>query len=126
MIHLDTNFLIASLRPQTPESGRVGTWLGEGAVVRLSVIVWAEFLCGPVTPQQRAMAGAIFSDPVPLVAEDAVRAAEMFNATGRRRGSLADCLIAATCLRMGAVLATNNVQDFERFASLGLNVITAA
>jgi hypothetical protein len=46
MIHLDTNFLIASLRPQTPESERVSIWLGEGAVVRLSVIFGRSFFAG--------------------------------------------------------------------------------
>jgi predicted nucleic acid-binding protein len=54
MIHLDTNFLIASLTPATAEGRRVSKWLGAGETVGLSVIAWAEFLCGPVTPQQTA------------------------------------------------------------------------
>src|SRR5665647_3072173 len=99
MIHLDTNFLLASLMPSTPESRQVSQWLGAGETVSLSVIAWAEFLCGPVTPQQTALATAAFPDPVALIPQDAALAAELFNATGRRRGSLADCLIAATCLR---------------------------
>lgn len=126
MIHLDTNFLIASLTPATAEGRRVSQWLGEGEIVGLSVIAWAEFLCGPVTPQQTALATAAFPDPVALIPDDATRAAELFNATGRRRGSLADCLIAATCLRLGASIATNNTQDFQRFAPMGLCVISLA
>ena len=58
MIHLDTNYLIASLTPSTVESRHVAQWLGAGEIVGLSVIAWAEFLCGPVTPQQMALATA--------------------------------------------------------------------
>jgi predicted nucleic acid-binding protein len=126
MIHLDTSFLIASLTPGTPENQRVSAWLAAGEHVALSVIAWAEFLCGPVTPQQTALAVAAFPDPAALLREDAARAAELFNATGRRRGSLADCLIAATCLRLGASIATNNLDDFQRFEAMGLRVLPAS
>ena len=124
MTHLDTNFLIASMVPASAESRRVSQWLGAGETLGLSVIAWAEFLCGPVSLQQTALAAAAFPDPVPLVREDAARAADLFNATGRRRGSLADCLIAATCLRLGASVATSNLQDFQRFTPMGLRVIS--
>lgn len=125
MIHLDRNVLIASLMPSSAESRQVSGWLGTGAAVGVNVIVWAEFLCGPVTPQQAALAAAAFPDPVALIPQGAVRAADLFNATGRRRGSLADCLIAATCLRLNVSIATNNVQDFQRFAPMGLRVISS-
>ena len=123
MIHLDTNFLIASLASATAESQQVAAWISAGETVGLSVIAWAEFLCGPVSPQQAALAVAVFADPVDLTAQDAAKAADLFNATGRRRGSLADCLIAATCLRLGALIATHNKQDFQRFAPMGLQII---
>jgi len=124
MIHLDTSFLIAGLTPATLESRRVSQWLTAGETVSLSVIAWAEFLCGPVTAQQTALATAAFPEPVALTLQDASRAAELFNATGRRRGSLADCLIAATCLRLDASIATNNAQDFQRFVPMGLRLIS--
>jgi hypothetical protein len=38
MIHLDTNFLIASLTPLTAESRQVSQWLEAGETVGLSVI----------------------------------------------------------------------------------------
>ena len=126
MIHLDTNFLIASLTPASAESRQVSQWLEAGEPVGLSVIAWAEFLCGPVTPRQTALAAGAFPDPVALIPEDAARAANLFNATGRRRGSLADCLIAATCLRLGASIATNNAQDVRRFTPMGLRVTSSA
>ena len=48
-------------------------WLSAGEHVALSVIAWAEFLCGPVTPQQTALALAAFPDPAALLPEDAAR-----------------------------------------------------
>ena len=123
MIHLDTSFLIASLTPASAESRQISQWLLAEESVGLCVIAWAEFLCGPVTPRQTALAASVFHDPVALIAEDAALAANLFNATGRRRGSLADCLIAATCLRLGASIATNNTEDFQRFTPMGLRVI---
>ena len=126
MIHLDTNFLVASLTPGTPQNQRVSEWLAAGEHVALSVIAWAEFLCGPVTPAHAALAAVAFPDTIALLREDAARAAELFNATGRRRGSLADCMIAATCLRLGAVIATDNIDDFRRFEPMGLRVLSVA
>ncbi len=61
--------------------------------------------------------------PVPLMPADAVKAAELFNLAGRRRGSLADCLIAAAALRAGAAVATENRADFAPFAAAGVRVV---
>jgi predicted nucleic acid-binding protein len=122
MIHLDTNFLILALVPGTDQDRRLRGWLVDGERVSLSVIAWAEFLCGPVAPEQARLAQVLFPDPQPLTPADASRAAELFNASGRRRGSLADCLIAATCMRVGAALATENPADFRPLEPLGLRL----
>jgi predicted nucleic acid-binding protein len=87
------------------------------------MMVWAEFLCGPVNDEEMQVAAALTKEPEPILVEDAVRGAKLFNATGRRRGSLADCLIAATCLRLGARLATDNLDDFVRFQPMGLHLV---
>ena len=122
MILLDTNFLIMSLLPGTPQDRQLRQWLAANEHVQTSVIVWAEFLCGPLTAEQSVLAQMLFPHPEPLVPADAERAAELFNGTGRRRGSLADCLIAATSMRLDALLVSGNQVDFRRFEPMGLRV----
>jgi predicted nucleic acid-binding protein len=52
----------------------------------------------------------------------AERAAHLFNDTGRRRGSLLDCLVAAAAIAAGAELATANPRAVERFRGAGLDL----
>ena len=122
MIFLDTNFLIAALVPHKAEDVRLRAWIADEESLVINTVVWAEFLCGPITVESAGLAAALFPNPEPLLVEDAARGAELFNATGRRRGSLADCLIAATCLRLGAAIATLNVSDLNAFKPMGLRL----
>ncbi|MBI4025667.1 MAG: hypothetical protein HY360_11855 [Verrucomicrobia bacterium] len=62
----------------------------------------------------------MFPDPKPFLFPDAVKAAELFNLTGRRSRSLADCMISAVAIRRGATLATINIADFQSFQQHGL------
>jgi len=91
----------------------------------MSLIAWAEFLCGPVETNDVDLAARIIQDRVPFVDEDAGVAARLFNLSGRRRGSLIDCMIAAVALRAGASLATTNPEDFRRLESAGLEVVAS-
>ena len=43
-------------------------------------------------------------------------------AGGTPQGSLADCMVAASAIRAGAMLATANARDFRRFTSAGLSL----
>ena len=99
------------------------TWITAGERLRCSAIAWAEFLCGPLTAADLVDVAALVGTPEPVTEADAVKAAELFNTAGRRRGSLADCLIAAVALRSGAAVATENRADFAPFAAAGVRVV---
>jgi len=120
IIHLDTSFLIRALVAGSGEAGELRGWLAGGAEVGISTVGWTEFLCGPLDLRQLAFATTITGEPVPFLAEDALHSAELFNQTGRRRGSLLDCMIAAVAIRTNASLATSNRADFQRFQGLRL------
>lgn len=72
---------------------------------------WAEFLCGPLEVEDVDLANRIVGEPLTLLGDDARLTARLFN-LARRRGSLVDCMIAATAVRAGAALATRNPADF--------------
>lgn len=120
MIHLDTNFLIQALLAGSPAEAKLQAWLTAGENLGISTIAWSEFLCGPLTPQDEALAQLLLAAPEPFLAVDARGAATLFNATGRRSRTLADCQIAAIALRSGARVATGNVPDFTPFQNHGL------
>jgi predicted nucleic acid-binding protein len=120
MINLDTNFLIQGLVPNSAAEAKLQTWRRDGEALGISSISWSEFLCGPLTPTDEALAQTLFPAPEPFLASDAQKAAELFNATGRRSRSLADCQIAAVAVRCDARLATVNRSDFIPFRSHGL------
>ena len=122
MIHLDTSFLIRALRSGTPEDLVFRRWLSARETIEMSSIAWVELLCGPVSPTDVEALARLVAEPVAFGAMDATLAATLFNDSGRRRHSPNDCMIAATALNAGAVLATSNVADFKRFESHGLQV----
>jgi len=120
VIQLDTSFLIRALVRGSVEDGELRRRLGRGEEVTISTVAWTEFLCGPVAQEAVAHLRGLLGAPVPFVEEDARAAADLFNVSGRRRGSLRDCMIAAVAIRCGAPLATGNPADFARFEGLEL------
>ena len=122
MIHLDTSFLIRALNPGSPEDGRLRDWVGGGETIAKSSVAWAELLCGPLGGAELELAERIVTRRSAFTEEQAVTAARLFNASGRRRGMFIDCLIAAAALADGALLATANAADFGRFKSAGLTL----
>ena len=123
MIHLDTNYLVLAAVPGSTQAAQVEAWLLAGEDLRTSAMAWAEFKCGPLDPADEATVSRLVGQPEPVTVADAVQAADLFNRSGRRRGSLADCLIAAVALRFGAAVATENRADLSPFAGGGLSVV---
>ena len=123
MIHLDTSFLIWALNVGTPEDRKLREWVGAGETLSVSTVAWAEFLCGPLDESEIALADQIVGQRSDFTPDQAAIAARLFNESGRRRGSLIDCMIAAAALTDGAPIATRNMADFRRFENSGLTVI---
>jgi predicted nucleic acid-binding protein len=123
MTHLDTNFLIQISLPGSSADTKFSGLVSAGDAVSVSSSAWAEFLCGPLDAKGEVLARQIFPQPEAFLAVDAALAAKLFNATGRRSRSLADCMIAAVAIRCGAKLATFNATDFEPFISHGLELV---
>lgn len=121
-VHLDTSFLIRALVGGSAEAAALRGWVGERRPLAMSALGWGEFLCGPLKVEHVDLARRVVGTLIalsPALAEDGAR---LFNRSGRRRGSFADCLIAATALESGAELATADADGFARFQSEGLNL----
>jgi predicted nucleic acid-binding protein len=121
-IHLDTDFLIRSLRRDSTVDGTMRSWLEEDTALAMSTVAWTEFLWGPVTDSMLDLAARLVPERIAFDDRDATLAARLFNASGRRRGSLADCMIAATAIRHDAALATLNTTDFRPLEPAGLRL----
>lgn len=122
MVYLDTSFLIRALASGSAEGQKLGQWMRDGQAIRMSSVAWTEFLCGPISREAIEDIIESLGEPTPFYGADSITAANLFNAGGRRRGSLPDCMIAAVALNARAALATSNVADFERFIPLGLTL----
>ena len=120
MIHLDTSFLIGALASDSQEDARLREWIGANQPLGMSTVAWAEFLCGPVDEAALSVASVVVGRQSRFTEEMAVVAARLFNGSGRRRGTMVDCMIAATALAEEAVIATSNPDDFRRFEAFGL------
>lgn len=123
MILLDTNILIDIVTAGSPQLERVSTWINDGVRLCTSSIAWSEFLNGPHTKQQKNAVYAILGKTVIAFNEQqAEQASKLFHLTGRKRGSHADCMIAATAMQRNIPVATRNVKDFEKFTQFGLKL----
>ena len=124
-IHLDTSFLILAMLRGSTEDRRLRALIRDRVELSMSAICWTEFCCGPVDESTLDVAVRLVGEPVAFLARYARTAAALFNQCGRRRGSLVDCMIAATAVETDATIATGNAADFSRFAPAGLRVLSA-
>jgi predicted nucleic acid-binding protein len=121
VIHLDTNILIDIVTARSAQVAMLREWLAEGRVLTASAVAWSEFLNGPHSHGQKDAVRAVLAGGIrPFDEDQAEIASRLFHITGRRRGSHADCMIAAAALAKREVVATRNIKDFQRFIPHGL------
>ncbi len=124
MIQLDTNILIDLVTAHSAQVQMVYGWLKNRISLSVSAVVWSEFCNGPHTKEQKNAVHAILAGGVtPFTEQQAEFASKLFHLTGRKRGSHADCMIAAAAFCTKQSVATRNIADFERFVPHGLNLI---
>ena len=124
MIHLDTNLLIDLATAGSPHVAVIRRWLSAGEKLAASAVAWSEFCNGPHSKQQKEAVFAVLEKRVlDFTCQQAETASRLFHYTGRRRGSHADCMIAAAALSTGETVATRNIADFERFTQYGLKLL---
>jgi predicted nucleic acid-binding protein len=120
-LHLDTNALIALADPQGTTVIQVRDRARAGILPEASAVAWHEFVRGPLLPDELLRVERVVGSRIrPLTRSTAELAARLFNATGRRRASTADCLIAASAIEHKAELMTANLSDFILFEPFGL------
>lgn len=123
MIHLDANYLIAGVDPNSSQGADLRRWLGLGEELSTSAVAWMEFMTGPVRPQTVVAVRQMLEERiVPVGREETDLAAQFFNSIGRKRSMRYNCLIAATAVQAGARLATANSVDFQAFIPHGLEL----
>ena len=122
-VQLDTNSLVELVVSVSAVGDAIDHWVCDGNKLATCAVAWSEFCNGPLTSEAREAALISISGRiVPLDQLMAEKAAQLFNATGRRRGSHADCMIAACAIISDAPLSTMNTKDFERFIRFGLRL----
>ena len=122
-LQLDTNLLIDLVTAGSPHIAVVRQWLKEGHKLGASAIAWSEFCNGPHSKEQKdAVFGVLERRIHDFNWEQAELASKLFHRTGRKRGSHADCMIAASAMHGGVPVATRNIRDFEKFVPYGLRM----
>lgn len=123
-ILLDTNALIALSDPSDVLFQATEQAIRAGAGACTCSVAWHEYFRGPLLDEDRDRALRVIESRIlPLERSNAEFAAKLFNQTGRRRGSTADCLIAAVAVGHDAELLTRNLSDFEPFIPQGLRLM---
>lgn len=121
MIHLNTDYLVELVTAGSAGGVRVSEWLKAGKPVTTSAVAWSEFCNGPLSKAQKEAAFNVLDRTIAdFTWREAEEAARLFNLSGRRRGSHADCMIAAAAIISGRTLATMNKANFERLIPFGL------
>ena len=122
MIHLDTSALITALTGERRAAPQLRRLISDGIRVSLSTPVLYEWLRGPRTPGELAVAeGFVPAGEVCIFGlEEARLAADLYRRLPRPRGREIDIAIAACAINAGASLWTLNPKDFADIPGLAL------
>ena len=123
MICLDTNYLIRGVAEGTEEAAALVAWIKAGETLVTPMPAWFEFICGPVTEDQKTTMRAFLTAIIPFAEAEATEAARLFNASKRNRALRVDAMIAGTAIAARARLATQNRADFKPFTAHGLTLV---
>jgi predicted nucleic acid-binding protein len=122
-LFLDTNLLIDLVTAGSPHIAVIRRWLKDGEKLAASAIAWSEFCNGPHSKAQKDSVFHILEGRViAFTVKESEDASRLFHRTGRKRGSHADCMIAAAAIVADIPVATRNIADFEPFVPLGLKL----
>ncbi len=122
-LHLDTNALIALADSGERLVHRVRERVLLGVLPEASAVAWHEFVRGPLMPDELLRVERVLGARIqPVTRSTAELAARLFNATGRRRASTADCFVAASAIESEAELLTADREDFKLFQPYGLHL----
>ncbi len=119
-LHLDTNCLIDLLLGGNKTRSILKSKLQTGWICSTSAIAWHEFVSGLLNSEQKQDIWDFLEGRIlPLDFKIAELASEIFNKSGRKKGSRADCIIAATAIHHKSTLLTWNKTDFKNIKKLG-------
>ena len=124
-VHLDNDFLVRAISSPGPERERLFELADSNVELQMSAVAWYEFVRGPRTADQLAVARSFFSADgiVPLTEDFAERAAEVFRKLGSPRRRSADVAIGVTAVEMDARLLSGNAADFAAIPGLDVEAV---
>ncbi len=120
MIHLDTNLLIAASDGADPHVASFQWVLALNRDMAASACAWTELHSQPMAPQtERLLRQILRGGIIAFDGDAAALAGRLIYATGGKRRTRPDTMIAATAILSGAELATVNPADFHPFVPHG-------
>ncbi|HSL82075.1 MAG TPA: type II toxin-antitoxin system VapC family toxin [Thermoanaerobaculia bacterium] len=122
MIVIDTSALVDSLTGPKRSAPKLRSLVEVGHRPAIPTLVLYEWLRGPRLPEELEAQEALFprEQALPFGADEAARAAALYQELPRSRGREIDLAIAAHALERGASLWTLNRQDFADVPGLDL------